>query len=535
MRRNEPVTQREYPFPEGESLVSVTDAKGRITYCNASFVAVSGFERGELLGQPHNIVRHPDMPEEAFRDLWATIQSGYPWTGLVKNRRKDGDHYWVRANATPMRDGDRITGYLSVRTQPSRAEVQAAEALYRRMNEEARSGRRTLGLNAGQLQRSGLRGRLSAWLHPEPRTLLGGLVALLGLALLLSAQYLGAFSIWSLLLLVLLVVVAVAQVQRGVYAPLQQSLRGANGLAACDLSQNLEEGRSGVLGHVQNAMRQMGVNLRVVVGDTRGGLDRVRHSFHEIAAGNQDLSSRTESQASSLQQTAASMEQIQATVRRTADIAIEGAELAARTAGVAERSQQAVNAVADTVERIAGSSKQIAEIIQVVEGVAFQTNILALNAAVEAARAGEQGRGFAVVAAEVRALAQRTTGAAREIRELITASNELVAGGSARAGEARERMQEAVLAVRRVTESLESIRTAAVEQQSGIAQVNDAITHLDSLTQQNAAMVEQIAASTQSLESEVEAVSQSMRMFRLQRGDRTVADADAVELRRAAK
>ncbi len=535
MRRNEPVTQQEFPFPEGASLVSVTDAKGRITYCNPSFIAVSGFSSAELLGQPHNIVRHPDMPEEAFRDMWATIQNGYPWTGLVKNRRKNGDHYWVRANATPMRDGDRITGFLSVRTRPERSEVQAAEALYARLNEEARSGRRTLALRGGHAVRLGLAGRLAEWLHPDPRTVLAALMALLGGALLLSAHFLGAFSIWSLLLLALLVAAAVMQMERSVYAPLKQALRGANGLAACDLSQTLDEGRSGILGHVQNALRQMGVNLRVVVGDTRGGLERVTHTFHEIAAGNQDLSARTESQASSLEQTAASMEQIQATVKRTADIAVDGAKLAEQTAGIAERSQSAVNAVADTVEQISHSSKQIADIIQVVEGVAFQTNILALNAAVEAARAGEAGRGFAVVAAEVRALAQRTTGAAREIRQLITASNEQVASGGARAAEARERMQEAVEAVHRVSEALSAIRTAAIEQQAGVVQVNDAVTHLDGLTQQNAAMVEQIAASTSSLEQEVEAVNQSMRMFRLQRGDRTVADADAVALRRAAQ
>jgi aerotaxis receptor len=535
MRRNEPVSQREFPFPDGESLVSVTDAKGRITYCNSAFVAVSGFERHELLGQPHNIVRHPDMPEEAFRDMWATIQSGYPWTGLVKNRRKDGDHYWVRANATPMRDGDRITGFLSVRTKPTREEVQTAEGLYRQMRAEAARGQRSLQLRAGRLVRTGLAGRIRDWLHPDPRTVLGLLAGGLGLGLLLTAHYGGAFSIWSLLVLALLVGVVVWQMERSVYAPLKDALQGANALAACDLSRTLEEGRIGVLGHVQNAMRQMGVNLRVVIGDTRGGMERVGHSFREIAAGNQDLSSRTESQASSLEQTAASMEQIQATVRRTADIAVEGAELAVQTAGVAERSQAAVNTVADTVERIATSSKQIADIIQVVEGVAFQTNILALNAAVEAARAGDAGRGFAVVAAEVRALAQRTTGAAREIRALITASNEQVQSGSARATEARERMEEAVEAVRRVAAALESIRTAATEQQAGIAQVNDAINHLDGLTQQNAAMVEQIAASTSSLESEVEAVNLSMRMFRLQRGDRTVAEMDAVELRKAAR
>src|SRR5262245_26583179 len=123
MRNNQPVSQREYTFPPADTLVSVTDLKGRITYCNGAFIEVSGYARDELLGQPHNLVRHPDMPEEAFRDLWATIQAGFPWTGLVKNRRKNGDHYWVQANATPMKDGERITGFLSVRTCPTREAV----------------------------------------------------------------------------------------------------------------------------------------------------------------------------------------------------------------------------------------------------------------------------------------------------------------------------------------------------------------------------------------------------------------------------
>jgi aerotaxis receptor len=138
MRINEPVSQHEFLYPAHATPVSVTDPKGRITYCNQDFIELSGFQREELLGQPHNLVRHPDMPEEAFRDMWATVQAGLPWTGLVKNRRKNGDHYWVRANATPMLDGQRITGFLSVRTAPGREEIEAAERLYARMREEAR-------------------------------------------------------------------------------------------------------------------------------------------------------------------------------------------------------------------------------------------------------------------------------------------------------------------------------------------------------------------------------------------------------------
>ena len=187
MRNNQPVSQREYAFPAGRNLVSVTDLKGRITYCNPAFTEVSGYEKEELLGQPHNLVRHPDMPEEAFRDMWSTIQAGRPWSGVVKNRRKNGDHYWVQANATPMRDGDRVVGYLSVRTQPEREAIAAAESLYARMREEAAQGRRLLALQGGALVRRDPLGRLKAALTPGLRGKLLAVNSAASMAVLLVA------------------------------------------------------------------------------------------------------------------------------------------------------------------------------------------------------------------------------------------------------------------------------------------------------------------------------------------------------------
>jgi aerotaxis receptor len=169
MRDNQPVSHQEYLLQESQTLVSVTDLKGRITYCNPAFIEVSGFTRDELLGQPHNIVRHPDMPEEAFRDLWGTIQAGLPWQGLVKNRRKNGDHYWVQANATPMMDGDQITGFLSVRTTPTREQVNGAEALYARMRDEASTGQRRHVLHRGQMRRGRSGGPAGAGIGPADR------------------------------------------------------------------------------------------------------------------------------------------------------------------------------------------------------------------------------------------------------------------------------------------------------------------------------------------------------------------------------
>lgn len=176
MRLNLPVTQQEFTIPDGVTLVSVTDLTSRITYCNPAFVAVSGYSREELLGQPHNLVRHPDMPAEAFRDMWATLQSGSPWSATVKNRRKNGDHYWVQANATPMKDGDRIAGFLSVRTLPTREQVAAAEALYATMREEASEGRLVHVLARGAVLRQSLAGRLRRALTPGQRGQLFGAI-----------------------------------------------------------------------------------------------------------------------------------------------------------------------------------------------------------------------------------------------------------------------------------------------------------------------------------------------------------------------
>ena len=532
MRNNQPVTQREYAFPAGATLVSVTDLKGRITYCNPAFVEVSGFARDELMGQPHNLVRHPDMPEEAFRDMWATIEAGLPWSGYVKNRRKNGDHYWVHAHATPMKDGERITGYLSVRTQPETAGVQAADALYARMRDEAASGRLVHRLQQGRVVRNDLAGRLGRWVKPGQRGLLS--VIALGAAA-LPAAAVALFGPWGLAAVPVAAAVAALAIWHLAFAAVHAVLADANQLAAGNLAHRITTGAPGLAGELQQALMQLSVNLRTVISDTRVEIESMRNAAREIAAGNQDLSERTESQASSLEETAASMEQINTTVRHSTDAARQGAEQAGATAEVTHQGHAAVQAVAETMSSITESSRRIEDIIKTVEGVAFQTNILALNAAVEAARAGEAGRGFAVVAAEVRSLAQRASGAAKEIKVLIGESAERVAAGNLRVEEARERMGGVLKQVTQVSQTLDGIRQSSQEQQQGIAQVNEAVNHMDSITQQNAAMVEQLAAAAKSLNTQVEAVDNSLRLFRLASGDRTAADGDAVALRRAAK
>lgn len=531
MRLNLPVTQNGYTFPPDQTLISITDLKGRITYCNTNFASVSGYTMAELMGQPHNMVRHPDMPEEAFRDLWDTIQNGRPWTALVKNRRKNGDYYWVRANATPMRDGERITGYLSVRTRASDEEIAAAEALYATMREEAAAGRRVHVLHHGELRINSLLGRLWRWLRPELRGAYFGSMLIVALIGPILSQF--GVPLWARLIAAVgaAILLGFNLIRIGI-KPLREVIETANLLAAGDLTRFVHVTSKGEIGQLQLGLAQLAVSVRTVVRDVRHEVANLLGSTQEIASGNADMSSRTESQASSLEQTAAAMDQINGTIQQTSNLAAEGADVARETSGVAQRSHEAVQSVVSTMSEIADSSRRINDIIQVIEAIAFQTNILALNAAVEAARAGEQGRGFAVVAAEVRTLAGRTTDASKEIKGLIEESRQRVDLGSHRANDARTRMDEVMESVGRVAVLLEQINTAAKEQASGVSQVNSAVTHLDGITQQNAAMVEELAASAKALTDQVGMVHNTIRVFRLTAKDTTLAEVDAVELRK---
>ncbi len=532
MRNNQPVTDREYLFPPGQNLVSTTDLQGRILYCNPAFIEVSGFERDELLGQPHNMIRHPDMPAEAFRDMWETIASGHPWSGLVKNRRKNGDHYWVMANVTPLMEGSRVAGYMSVRTEPGREHVRAAEAVYRQLRQEAEQGRPLHRLRRGQLERVDVLGRLLARLRPGPQSALAGLFLLQALVLALVFP-LG--SAWALAAGVLSALAGGWLARRLLSGPVDALLPFANRMAAGDLTQSLGREQRGHSGRLALAMNQLNVNLQSVVRDARTEAHKMQAATSDIATGNLELSQRTESQASSLQQTAASMEQITGTVRQTTASAHQASELAREASAVAANGQAAVDEVSRTMDAIRLSSSKMADIIQVIDTIAFQTNILALNAAVEAARAGDSGRGFAVVASEVRALAQRSATAAREIKSLIEASSSDVEAGHRHAGQAQETMRGAVESVQRVATLISGIERAATEQLDGISQVNSAVASLDIITQQNAALVEQIAAAAAALKDQADTVSDTVGIFKLDRQLEAAEVPDAVALRKAAK
>ena len=518
MRSNLPVTQQNYDYPSDSMLVSMTDTQGCITHCNHAFVETSGFTYEELIGQPHNIVRHPDMPSEAYKDMWQTIGRGIPWTGMVKNRRKNGDHYWVEANVTPILENGKPKGYMSVRTKPSQAQIQAAEALYAQMRTQAAQGQRRITLRGGEVRRTGPAGWLEALERLTLTTRLG--LALLGMAAVAMVPQLfgmhGAAAAWvQLLFLALGGGCVLAWFQLRFVTAIHVSERFARDLAGCNLTTSVQGHYPPPLGSMVRALRQIQINLRAVVGDVREEIQIFTRSAAEIAEAGLDLSARTESQASSLEETAASMEELSSTVKQTADTAARVSSQSQRSTAVATQGGETMHQVSQAMQAIETSSGKMRDIIGVIEGIAFQTNLLALNAAVEAARAGEQGRGFAVVAAEVRALAQRSGVAAKEIRELIAQSSEQISSGYQQMRGAAQTIDDVLSSVKEVGELIQQIDSATKEQAVGISQVNEAVTQLDAVTQQNAALVEESAASAEGLNTSAITLARAVQVFKM--------------------
>ena len=310
---------------------------------------------------------------------------------------------------------------------------------------------------------------------------------------------------------------------RSITRPINEALKVAETVAAGDLTSHIEVNSKDEIGQLLQALKDMNASLVKIVGEVRSGTDTIATASSQIAAGNMDLSSRTEQQASSLEETAASMEELTSTVKQNADNARQANQLAESASQVAVKGGSVVSQVVDTMSAINASSKKIVDIIGVIDGIAFQTNILALNAAVEAARAGEQGRGFAVVAAEVRNLAQRSAAAAKEIKTLIGDSVDKVEEGSKQVAEAGKTMDEIVGSVKRVTDIMAEITVASQEQTSGIEQINQAITQMDQVTQQNAALVEEAAAAAASLQEQASGLSQVVSVFKLDQDQRNPA------------
>ncbi|MGM0520908.1 MAG: methyl-accepting chemotaxis protein [Pseudomonadota bacterium] len=672
MRNNQPVTQREVEINDEDSLVSRTDLKGCLTYANPAFIDISGFTQEELIGAPHNIIRHPDMPPGAFEDIWRTIKAGDTWRGLVKNRCKNGDHYWVEASVSPVMEGDDIVGYASVRVKASRDAIDHAERVYAEMR-EGRNSR--MYLDKGRIRKRGIVARLSRVRLDTIRAKLTAMIVVAGLLLLvcsglglyglqvagerlervnndglldvirlqqidqtiaqarqammepermalieqrfdigesIEAQAAEVASAWEayytrevnsnelsrefdqqlqtflaqgmnraasvlqsedtydaftgldevirvmnrdgqaistqvnqlieqkqraaeamaadaeegqtlmlsaqavvlivgLLLLVLIGVLTLRAITR----PLNNATRFTLQIAGGNLAAKEPVQRRDEVGYLMDALNTMRKSLSSIIGDVKSGIDVVTPSARDIANGNEELSARTEQQAAALQQTASSMEEMTTTVRQNSENAQEARRLAENNNAQVTQTNDLMGELVANMERITHSAKKMTDIIDVIDSIAFQTNILALNASVEAARAGEHGRGFAVVADEVRKLAGRSADASGEIRQLIDGSNRDINAGAGLVKKAEGSIAEVIQATQSVTQIMHEISSASEEQSSGIAEVNQAVVEMDQSTQQNAVRVQETARAAAALEQQASLLALSVEAFRL--------------------
>lgn len=479
------VTQNEYPLDDDTTLMSTTDVHSYITHANDTFVQVSGYQLDELTGQPHNMVRHPDMPKAAFADMWYTLQQGEPWSGIVKNRRKNGDHYWVRANAVPMVRRGQVTGYMSIRTRATAEEIAAVEPLYRALND----GRCKKRIHKGLVVGKGWLGKLPAMpLRWRVRSVMAVLFA--GLAATLAATSAGWLPLAAAAVVMLM---GTLLFEQQIVRPIENVARQALKVATGERNSVQHLNRSDELGLTLRAVGQLGLMCRWLINDVSSQVVSVRDGSDRLAQGNEDLNDRTRQTVANVQQTVATMNQMAASVQSNSETAAEVDKLSVAASSAATKGGNAMQTVVKTMDDIADSTQRIGSITSLINDIAFQTNILALNAAVEAARAGEQGKGFAVVAGEVRHLASRSASAANDIRKLIDASASKVQSGSEQVHAAGRTMDDIVVQVKNVTQLIAQISHATSEQATGLSELTRAVAELDSITQKNADLVEETA------------------------------------------
>lgn len=509
MKRNTPVTQKEFLLKDGTTLMSTTDTQSYISYANSAFIDASGYEEGELMGEPHNKIRHPDMPPAAFADMWFTIQQGDSWTGLVKNRRLNGDHYWVRANVTPVYHQDKLTGYISVRNIPLREEIDSAEKLYAQVNENKVKGHR---FYKGLLVRRGIFSFLSLfrWMSVSRRINLSLFISML---VILALQFVDlpvavkmGGSVIAFLLLALFMQKQISQPLKMILTQMQKVVSGRK-------ADYFQFNRVDEIGLMLRMVNQSGLNLSSLVGDVNSQLSGIRQISQRIADEGDSLQKRTEETSADLHQTAAAVEEIASAVKQTAETAAEAMTRADETSSNAMNSGNIMKKTISMMQSISRDNGQIVDIIGVIDSIAFQTNILALNAAVEAARAGESGRGFAVVAAEVRNLAQHSASAAKEIKTLIEKNVANVSSGVVMVESTESHLTAMIDSVVQMSTMIKEIGTATSEQTLALQLINESVSRIGVMTHNNNEMVELVTDAAGDLSSRAARLQRAVQVF----------------------
>ena len=520
MKKNYPVTGQERTYDEDVNIFSTTDPKGRITYVNQDFIEISGFDRDELIGKAHNVVRHPDMPPAAFEDLWKTIRSGISWLGIVKNRCKNGDHYWVSAYVSPITKDGEIVEFQSVRRKPAPEEVERAESLYARL----------------------MAGKPPFWMRlPEVRfrtklLFTFTLVMLLTLAL---PVWKGALDLRTALLSLLLPLPAIALFTVREVSPLCRIFAKARSIFDNPVARYVYTGRHDEAGQVMLAFKYLESEAAAIVGRVSDGAETLLGSSESLDHAVQNNRENIDRQHGDTEMVAAAVTEMSASIQEVAANAGLSAEAANRASEKTHASKQVVHRTMEAIQELAGDvrkasevisqlhsdSDRISSIVSVISGIAEQTNLLALNAAIEAARAGEQGRGFAVVADEVRTLANRTHDSTSEIQEMIeqlqqgtTQAVSVMEQSLNRAGASVERGREAVVSLDEVTSAISEITdmsvqiAQAVAEQKEVAQeVARSVTNIQQTSERN---VEGIQTTESSSRTVVEEANEMMLLAR---------------------